>query len=112
MPKTILAENNYPDIRKAWLIYISVDENILDRIINYGSKEKSNYPILRIVSKPGDDFSVDNRDIPKLRAEIHDFITGKNIIKIQDELYIFLYTLDGICSACEISGKNLYGFTD
>jgi hypothetical protein len=99
MPKTILANSGFPDVRIAWMVHLDVDEDVLDEMMDRILDELGNYPLLENISHPSDDFAVLNHDISSL-------------LGISGQLMEFLFALDGICQACEKSGKNLYGFAD
>jgi hypothetical protein len=112
MPKTILANSGFPDVRIAWMVHLDVDEDVLDEMMDRILDELGNYPLLENISHPSDDFAVLNHDISSLVTEIHKFVAGTNGIGISGQLMEFLFALDGICQACEKSGKNIYGFAD
>jgi hypothetical protein len=112
MPKTILADDKAPDTRKAWLVILDVDESVLDKLAKELQLGKSNYFLLKEITMVSDDFTVFYQDIPKLRSEIRVYLSEMHQKLSNDDELFFLCALDGICSACEMTGKNLYGFAD
>ncbi len=112
MPMTIFADNKFPDLRKSWPVHLDVEEGVLDEVLDYTSHAPDDYSLLKKISHPGDDFAVLNLDISGLRTEIRKFYMGIQGVSLSGEMMEYLFALDGICLACEKSGKNLYGFSD
>jgi hypothetical protein len=110
MPKAIFADEKIHDMRKAWPLYLNVDETVLDDIIDQIGTNK--FSLLSNISIWSDDFVVPNSNIFGLRSEIRGIISIGQGKKIKAEVLEFLCALDGLCIACEKTGKNLYGCAD
>ena len=111
MPKDFYVSYAPFDANKKHPFSIKIEEDILYSIIALTEDMQERYRLLRALLTPFDDSTIERERITELKNEVATFLSDQENLSQVDPI-VFLNALNGICTACEKTGQNIFGIAD